>query len=382
MGRELARSGAPFRQPEWSALALIEAPDAVRDAHAAFAAAGADVLTTNTYAVVPFHLGEERFAARGRALADLAGRLAREAADAGRTPGARRRLAAAALRLVPAGSVRPRARARRSPASSSPASRRTSTAGSPRRSARSPEAEAAAAAVAGDGRPLLVSFTLLDGDGAEHAPPRLRSGEPVARAAVRVAELGATGLLVNCSQPEVMEPALRRGACRRRRGAAARRLRERVPAAAGGRRRQRGPARDPPRPDAGALPRLRARLGRCRRDAGRRAAAASGRSTSRRSGRCGASGQPVPARVAWARTTAASNDSRRTGSLSRARSASAVATANASASFSPVLARTAAARRARSRSQATTSNARASKKRSTRRTSSSPRRCGRTSTSA
>ncbi len=26
MGRELQRSGAPFRQPEWSALALIEAP--------------------------------------------------------------------------------------------------------------------------------------------------------------------------------------------------------------------------------------------------------------------------------------------------------------------------------------------------------------------
>ena len=26
MGRELARRGAPFRQPEWSALALMEAP--------------------------------------------------------------------------------------------------------------------------------------------------------------------------------------------------------------------------------------------------------------------------------------------------------------------------------------------------------------------
>ena len=30
MGRELQRIGAPFRQPEWSALALIEAPDFVR----------------------------------------------------------------------------------------------------------------------------------------------------------------------------------------------------------------------------------------------------------------------------------------------------------------------------------------------------------------
>lgn len=29
MGRELQRTGAPFRQPEWSALALIEAPEFV-----------------------------------------------------------------------------------------------------------------------------------------------------------------------------------------------------------------------------------------------------------------------------------------------------------------------------------------------------------------
>ena len=36
MGRELARMGAPFRQPEWSALALIEAPEFVSRAHAAF----------------------------------------------------------------------------------------------------------------------------------------------------------------------------------------------------------------------------------------------------------------------------------------------------------------------------------------------------------
>ena len=33
MGRELARRGAPFRQPEWSALALTEAPEAVLQTH-------------------------------------------------------------------------------------------------------------------------------------------------------------------------------------------------------------------------------------------------------------------------------------------------------------------------------------------------------------
>ena len=61
MGRELAAMGAPFRQPEWSALALIEAPRMVLAAHAAFVAAGADVVTTNSYALVPFHIGDARF---------------------------------------------------------------------------------------------------------------------------------------------------------------------------------------------------------------------------------------------------------------------------------------------------------------------------------
>ena len=58
MGRELHRRGAPFRQPEWSALALTEAPDAVRDTHLDYIRAGAEVITTNSYAVVPFHIGE------------------------------------------------------------------------------------------------------------------------------------------------------------------------------------------------------------------------------------------------------------------------------------------------------------------------------------
>ena len=85
MGRELARIGAPFRQPEWSALALIEAPQFVLQAHQAFIRAGARIITSNSYAVVPFHIGEQRFAEHGLALAERAGRLARQAAEAGGT---------------------------------------------------------------------------------------------------------------------------------------------------------------------------------------------------------------------------------------------------------------------------------------------------------
>ena len=81
-GRELARRGAPFRQPEWSALALIEGPLFVSAVHRAYVEAGADVITTNSYALVPFHIGAQKFEAEGRTLADLAGRTARQAAGA------------------------------------------------------------------------------------------------------------------------------------------------------------------------------------------------------------------------------------------------------------------------------------------------------------
>ena len=81
MGKHLERAGAPFRQPEWSALALIEDPAHVLEAHRAFIASGADVITVNSYAVVPFHLGEDRFVEQGSALTELAAKLARQAAD-------------------------------------------------------------------------------------------------------------------------------------------------------------------------------------------------------------------------------------------------------------------------------------------------------------
>ena len=64
MGCELHWRGAPFRQPEWSALALMETPEIVRETHLDFLRAGAQVVTTNSYALVPFHIGQERFDAQ------------------------------------------------------------------------------------------------------------------------------------------------------------------------------------------------------------------------------------------------------------------------------------------------------------------------------
>jgi len=206
MGRQLARMGAPFRQPEWSALALIEAPETVQAAHAAFIAAGAEVITTNSYAVVPFHIGEERFSAQGLALADLSGRLARRAAASAATP----------VRV--AGSLPPLFGSYR-PDLFEPA-RAPEIAGvlveglaphvdlwlaETQSSIR--EVAAAAAAVAGHGKPLWISCTIED-ERPDPGAPRLRSGEPVEDAVRAALDLGAEAVLFNCSQPEVMGDAV------------------------------------------------------------------------------------------------------------------------------------------------------------------------------
>ncbi|MGP4712789.1 homocysteine S-methyltransferase family protein [Psychrobacter sp. DM8] len=84
MGRELERRGAPFRQPEWSALALSADPDSVRDVHLDYIKSGASVITTNSYAVTPFHL-EERFFSEGAQLIRVAAQLAFEAVQASKS---------------------------------------------------------------------------------------------------------------------------------------------------------------------------------------------------------------------------------------------------------------------------------------------------------
>jgi S-methylmethionine-dependent homocysteine/selenocysteine methylase len=203
MGRELQRRGAPFRQPEWSALALMEAPEQVVAAHQAFIEAGAQVITTNNYAVVPFHIGEGCFAERGSELTALAGKLARQASRGSQT-----RVAGSLPPLF--GSYR---------ADLYQAHRVTELA-TPIIAALSAhvdlwlaetqsliaEVRAVHALLPADGKPYWVSFTLQDS--VVDAIPRLRSGEPVADAVRAAVELGAEAVLFNCSQPEVIESAL------------------------------------------------------------------------------------------------------------------------------------------------------------------------------
>lgn len=204
MGRELKRIGAPFQQPEWSALALMEAPDYVRQAHQAFVDAGASILTSNSYAVVPFHIGQDRFLQRGQELAALSGQIARNVADTAQ------HAVTVAGSLPPAlGSYRPDL----FDEAASVAIHQTLIAGlSPfvdvwlaETQSSIAEVRAARRALGNDPKPFWVSFTL---DDEPDCIPRLRSGEAVADAVACALELGVQAVLFNCSQPEVMAAAL------------------------------------------------------------------------------------------------------------------------------------------------------------------------------
>ncbi|OHV19033.1 homocysteine S-methyltransferase [Rhizobium sp. RMa-01] len=209
MSRELLRLGAELKQPEWSALALINSPDIVREVHKEFIAAGSEVITTNSYALVPFHIGEDRFQKEGAALIRLAGRLAREAADAVTD---RKVLVAGSLPPI-FGSYEPQ---NFQPARVQDYLKVLVENLAPfvdvwlgETLSLIAEGEAVRQAVAASGKPFWISFTLAD-DAAdiESGEPRLRSGESVEAAASWAVSSGAEAFLFNCSKPEVMRAAV------------------------------------------------------------------------------------------------------------------------------------------------------------------------------
>jgi S-methylmethionine-dependent homocysteine/selenocysteine methylase len=206
MGRLLESMGAPFRLPEWSALSLIEAPEFVTRAHQAYVEAGADIITANSYGLLPHMIGEERFRLQGRVLAARAGRIARAVASTAPRP------VQVAGSLPPLfGSYKPK----RFNAEAAPAVLSELVEGlvahvdlwliETQSSTR--EAFAALAAVNGTDRPSYVSFTLRDEEG-RSGPPELRSGEPVGEAVEATLERGVAAVLFNCSQPEAMSAAV------------------------------------------------------------------------------------------------------------------------------------------------------------------------------
>ena len=77
-GTELNRRGVSTDLPLWSARALLEAPDILRQIHADYLAAGAEVLTTNTFRAHRRSLARAGLGARARELTFLAAQIAAE----------------------------------------------------------------------------------------------------------------------------------------------------------------------------------------------------------------------------------------------------------------------------------------------------------------
>ncbi|KAI8466981.1 MAG: Homocysteine S-methyltransferase [Monoraphidium minutum] len=202
--------GLPLEQQFLAgAVANASDPALVRRAHAAYIAAGADVITTNSFAATRHALS--RIGRAGDAAA-LAAAAARNAA------GAREEAGAAGAGVLIAGSLPPlkesyqwegldppdemRAQYRELAEALAPhadvlLAETLSTAA---------EAAAVAAATARLGKPLWVSFTLEDSTAA-----RLRSGELLAAAAAATALLAAPhleALLINCCAPQAASAAL------------------------------------------------------------------------------------------------------------------------------------------------------------------------------
>jgi S-methylmethionine-dependent homocysteine/selenocysteine methylase len=222
--RELIALGAPFAQPEWSALALLtpSAHDQVRQAHINFARAGSDIIITNSYAIVPFHIGEERFRSRGRELAKLSGRLAREAADAENA----RRKAAGETRMVRVAGGLPPIFGSYEPQlfDSSRVAQYLDVLVSAldeyvdiwlgETLSLIAEAEAVVDAVRHTNKPIWISFTVDDrkvsvSDAVQTAI--LRSGESVSSAAAWIVQQDdVDALLFNCSRPEYMLSAVQK----------------------------------------------------------------------------------------------------------------------------------------------------------------------------
>jgi homocysteine S-methyltransferase len=194
MGQELVHRAGDRPTPLWSTQVMIDHPGLVAQVHADYAAAGATVHTTNTYAILRDRLAgtgmEDRFEA-------LYAAALQEATDA----------------PVKAGSIGPLAASYRPdllPPHAQAVAAYTEVAGilAPQVDlficetvASIAHARALMEATLPLGKPVWLAFTVDDNDGR-----KLRSGEPIAD--VLEAAAGADAILANCSSPEAIDAAI------------------------------------------------------------------------------------------------------------------------------------------------------------------------------
>jgi S-methylmethionine-dependent homocysteine/selenocysteine methylase len=203
MGRELRMRGVPILDTIWSANALVVAPEVVRDVHRDYLAAGAEIITTNSYGIIRSELAKEGIEHRFAELNRMAGALAEEARAAS---GGKGWIAGSLPPLR--GSYRPDLVG--SFAEIEPLYEEQANLLAPycdvmlcETMSSAAEAVAAATAAAKTGLPVWVSWTLHEDNSG-----RLRSGETVAEAAKAIAHLPVSAYLVNCCSPESIAAAM------------------------------------------------------------------------------------------------------------------------------------------------------------------------------
>ena len=204
MGGEIQRRVPEAAHGLWSASALINSPEMVTEIHREYIAAGATVITTNTYSTIPSYLGKGGLEHRYVELTETAARLARQAAPEGDG-------------VLVAGSLPPLSESYRadlvpSPADATPVYRNMVRAMvdhvdlflcETMASAEEAHTAASAALALGGGKPVFVSWTLHEKPGSG-----LRSRESVTEAYGRLDGLAIDAFLFNCTHPEAIEVAL------------------------------------------------------------------------------------------------------------------------------------------------------------------------------
>ena len=197
LGRELRFRGVTLSKTIWSAGALMTDPKVVRQIHLDYIAAGADIITTNTYGVIRQELAKEGFEDRFEELNRLACNLANEAREASDRD------------VVIAGSLPPLSGSFR-PDLVGP-SREIEVLYQEQAELLAPhvdlllcetmssatEGHAAAKAACQTGKPVWVAWTLHE----DHSG-NLRSGESITEAVAALQDLPVSGVLANCCAPE------------------------------------------------------------------------------------------------------------------------------------------------------------------------------------
>jgi S-methylmethionine-dependent homocysteine/selenocysteine methylase len=201
MGMELKKRG--FGGEHWSASALIDAPEAVRELHEDYINAGARIILTNTYATIRRRFIEGEVPDRFTKLNQLAGELAGQARDNTHPD------------VLIAGSLPPYFGSYRPDLTHDfeaiePMYREQATVLAPyvdfficETMSTSEESRGAVTGAAATGKPVWVAWTLAD-----EATGRLRSGESLTEAWAALEGLPVSGLLLNCSAPEAIGAAL------------------------------------------------------------------------------------------------------------------------------------------------------------------------------